>query len=322
MIRIQAYMLDKGVVEVEDPGYIPAILSAKETILWVDFDNPTETEVRLLSDIFNFHPLAIEDCLKESHHPKVDDYGEYLFIILHGIAVKKLEEGLFTEELDIFLGSNYLVTFHYEPRRSVSIPWQRCQQRLNLISRGTDFLLYHIVDTLVDNYTPVIEALDEKLDQIEEEVFSNPDKQTLNKIFGLRRDVLYLRRVILPQREVIYRLSRGEFDLVRKESAIFFRDVFDHLYRIADSIEAYRDVISGALEAYLSVSSNKLNEIMKVLTIITTIIMPLSLVVGIYGMNFEYMPELKWKHGYLMVWMIMIAIAGFLVWFFKKKKWL
>lgn len=322
MIHIQAYIPDKGVVEIKDPGAIPTILSAKENILWIDFDNPTETEVRLLSDIFNFHPLAIEDCLKDVHHPKVDDYGDYLFISVHGIALKKLEEELFTEELDIFLGSNYLVTFHHEPRRSISVSWQRCQQRSNLISKGADFLLYHIIDTLTDNYMPVIEAIDGKLDQIEEKVFSNPDKQTLNKIFDLRRDILYLRRVIIPQREVIYRLSRGEFDLVRRESAIFFRDVFDHLYRIADSIETYRDVISGVLEAYLSISSNKLNEVMKVLTIITTIIMPLSLIVGIYGMNFKNMPELEWKYGYPLVWVIMISLTGFLVWLFKRKKWL
>lgn len=320
MIAIIAYSKEEGYRYFDQPERIPDFLKDKRELIWVDLEAATEPEASILSRYFNFHPLAIEDCISETLLPKVDDFGDYIFLVLHGARVA--EEGLSTMEINFFLGPNYLVTYHDEPSRSINKVKERCLKNSLSITRGADFLLHEILDGMVDNYFPVLDHLDAAIDQVEEEVFSRPEQGTLNKIFNLKKEVMHLRRVTGPQREILNRLSRDPFPVISPKAAIYFRDVYDHLARISDLSESYRDLVSGALEAYLSVVSNRLNEIMKVLTIFTATLMPLTVITGIYGMNFQNMPELQSRNGYYAVLGIMAVIAGGMLFYFRKKKWL
>lgn len=322
MFWLSAVTEEKGFFHSTDPGLLPGLLKDKHATLWVDLEAPTPEEIEILSGVFGFHPLAIEDCLAETHLPKVDDFGDYIFLILHGIKPDS-EPGLFTTaELDFFLSKNYLVTFHRQASRSIQYAKERCMKGALSLSRGLDLLLHEILDRMVDNYFPILDDFDVLIDQIEDEVFERATTETLSKIFMLKRDLMHLRRVVGPQREILNRLSRDEFPVITKRAHIYFRDVYDHLVRIWDLSESYRDLMSGALEAYLSVVSNRLNEIMKVLTVFATIMMPLTVITSIYGMNFDYIPELKWRYGYFMVLGVMAIISLGLLYFFKRKRWL
>jgi magnesium transporter len=320
MLGIIAYSKEEGYRYFDHPEILSALLEDKRSLIWVDLEAATEQESTLLSRYFNFHPLAIEDCISETLLPKVDDFGDYLFLVLHGARVS--EKGLSTMEINFFLGPTYLVTYHDEPSRSINNAKDRCHKNSLSITRGVDFLLHEILDGMVDNYFPVLDHLDEAVDQVEEEVFKRPEQGTLNKIFNLKKEVMHLRRVTGPQREILNRLSRDPFPVISPKAAIYFRDVYDHLARISDLSESYRDLVSGALEAYLSVISNRLNEIMKVLTIFTATLMPLTVITGIYGMNFQNMPELQSRYGYYGILGIMALIAAAMLLYFRKKKWL
>src|SRR3989337_1629282 len=248
-------------------------ISDKNSITWVDFDNPTEKEVALLSDIFKFHTLAIEDCLSFVPNPKIDDYGDYLYVVIHGINAEALKrDELETHDLDIFLGKNYLLTFHKGYFRSIDSVIERCRKNCSLLQKDPEFLMHQIIDALVDNYLPIMDDLGEKVDELEKEIFAGPDRLVLNKLFALKKDILYLRRIVTPQREILKNISSREHKQICFECSLHFKDVYDHLFMISELIESYRDTISGAMEAYLSVVSNRLNEVMKVLTIIATIL--------------------------------------------------
>ncbi len=320
VITAFAYSPPSGAQPVSGEEAIRRALATPGTLVWVDFGDPTDDEVKLLKTLFRFHDLAIEDCVAESQHPKVDDYGEYLYLVVHGV-VGNAGCVFKTEELDAFLGSNFVVTFHYEKRRSVEAVMARVREVAQPMAHGPDGLLVAILEQLVDNYEPAMEVLDQRIAAVEESVFGRPDKKTLGEIFALRKEVLHLRRIIYPQRETVHRLARGEFAEISATTTPFFRDVYDHLYRITDLCEGYRDLLGGALDAYLSVVSNRLNEVMKVLTIISTIMLPLTVIAGIYGMNFDNMPELHWRYGYFMVLGVMAALAGAMVVFFKRRGW-
>jgi magnesium transporter len=315
-----AFSPASGVRSIAGEAEIREALRVPDGLVWVDFDQPTDEEARLLQTLFRFHELAIEDCVQESLHPKVDSYGEYLYLVVHGV-VGDSGASFRTQELDAFLGRNYLVTFHYENRRSIKAAQERVRLVAEPMAHGPDGLLVAILEKLIDNYEPALEHLDRRIAAVEEKVFSQPDRDTLNEMFTLRKEVLHLRRIILPQRETIHRLARGEFPQIAPATAPFFRDLYDHLYRIGDLCEGYRDLLGGALEAYLSMVSSRLNEVMKVLTVISTIILPLTLVAGIYGMNFRHMPELEWRHGYLVALSLMAAIALGMIAFFRRRGW-
>ena len=320
MITTIAYSKEEGYRHFENPEVLPGLLANKRDLIWVDLEMPSEQESAILSRYFNFHPLAIEDCILETLLPKVDDFGEYIFLVLHGSRIS--DEGFSTVETNFFLGPNYLVTYHDEPSRSINKTKERCLKNSPSITRGVDFLLHEILDTMIDNYFPVLDYLDKSVDQVEEQVFKEPGKEILNKIFNLKKEVMHLRRVTGPQREILNRLSRDPFSVISPKAAIYFRDVYDHLARIADLSESYRDLIAGAMEAYLSVVSNRLNEIMKVLTIFTATLMPLTVITGIYGMNFENMPELRTRYGYFATLGVMVFISAGMLLYFRKKKWL
>jgi magnesium transporter len=290
---------------------------------WIDLEDPTVKESTLLEDPFHFHPLAIEDCLSDIHHPKVDDYDSYIFLIVHGIRFDAPTDQFFTRELDVFLGPNYLITHHKGHMRSIESARTQCSKDIMAaMPKGVDFLLHAILDQLFEHYFPNLDSLEDKIQLVQVEVFENPTRETLDRIFTLKRDVAQLRRICTPQREILHRLARGEFKAVSAKAAIYFRDIYDNLYRIVDASYAYQDLMQGTLDAYLSAVNNRLNETMRRLTVIGALLMPLTLITGIYGMNFEHMPELRWRYGYFIVLGAMALFSVGLIRWFKSKEWI
>jgi magnesium transporter len=257
-------------------------------LLWVDFEaTPAESDEPILREVFGFHPLAIDDALTQSHVPKVDDWGEYIYIVLHSVKYDPAEKDrLDTLELDIFLGKNYLVTHHDDPIPAIQRTWEICERDERHLQHGSDHFLYRLTDEVVASYMPVVEALDDAIDVAEDQVFDQPTNATLEQIFALKRAALHLRRIIGPQREVLNKLARDDYRTIDAAARVYFRDVYDHLVRLHDITESIRDLVSGALDTYLSVINNRMNDIMRTLTIITTLFMPISFVAGFFGMNF------------------------------------
>lgn len=270
------------------PAEFPRLIRDRKGMLWVDFmGEPAEQAEPILSS-FGFHPLAIDDAIQETHTPRVDDWGDYLYIVL-SILNYKQEDGVFEseiDELDVFLGSNYVVTFHDQLLTAVEDAWTVCQRDVRHLQGGADHLLYRIVDSLVMGYMPLVEQIDAQIDQIEDQVFDRPRPELLEQIFALKRLLLTMRRILVPQREVLNKLARDDYRVIDPRDRVFFRDIYDHLVRLHDLNESLRDLVSGALDTYLSATNNRMNEIMKVLTIITTFFMPITFITGFFGMNF------------------------------------
>jgi len=323
MINILVQKKEEGAARLEKIEDISAYLGKKDTITWVDVEKPTDRDMQFLEKYFSFHPLAIEDCMTTIQRPKIDRYENCLFIVLHAAMLGPHKDKATSLELDSFVGESYVVTVHLKPIQSVSSTWGRCIKNSAIMTRGAAYLFYFLSDALVDNYSPILEKLDKDVEKTEDAVFKNSDTSTISKIFDLKENVFTLRRILGPQRETMNFLARGGYEpVIPSKLSIYFRDVSDLLARINDNLDSYRDMLSSALDGYMSATSNKLNEIMKVLTIIATIMMPLTLITGVYGMNFAHMPEIGWRYGYFIILGIMIALAGSMLLFFKKKKWL
>ncbi|MCE1254870.1 MAG: magnesium/cobalt transporter CorA [Anaerolineae bacterium] len=296
----------------------------KKGLLWVSLEHPAEDELLLiLRDTFQFHPLAIEDCQSSGYQtPKVDDFDDYLFIVAHALQGGPHLDRLETIELNCFLGETFLVTSSLAPEmQPVDKIWERLTVDERLVRRGPDFICHAILDALVDEYLPFLDDMEAEIDEFEDSVLTDPQPETLQRILALKHNMLALRRVISPQREVMNRLSRDDFPQIKAQHQIYFRDVYDHLVRIQDLSETIRDIVSSALDTYLSSTSNRLNEVMRALTVVSTIFLPLTFLAGVYGMNFKYMPELDWPAAYPLVWLSFGLIAGGMIWFFKKRGW-
>jgi len=324
MIQCTFYLKPDG--ELQDQLNLEQIknsLATGEGLLWVDIEDVTDEDAELLSDVFHLHPLAVEDCVsKNIHPPKIDDFEDYLFIIVHGINYHVESEVVETTELALFLGKNYMVTSHDVPMRSISTILDRIRKDGRLMRRGADFFAHDLIDALVDNIMPTIEEMDEKNDQLEAEALHEPKRETLMSIMQLKRSILALTRVILPQREIVNRLSRGEYALISERTQIYYRNIYDHLVRIEMLTLGLRDMTESVLSTYLSSVSNRMNEVMKVLTLIATIFIPLTFIAGIYGMNFANMPELQWRYGYFTILIVMAVIGISLAVYFKRRSWL
>ncbi len=288
MIR-SLYCTSDGQVRTDlAPDEFDAARQDPHGLLWVDlFREPPEACEPILHHTFGFHPLAVDDALSETHVPKVDDWGAYLYLVLQAIAFNHRNGSeLETLELDAFLGPNYLVTYHEQPITAAESVWSGCQRDEWHLKKGAAHLLYELTDQLVTGYMPVVEEIDEAIDHIENQVFSQPEPGVLEQIFGLKRAVLELRRTLSPQREVLNKLARDDYAVVDARDRVYFRDVYDHLVRLYDINEGLRDLIGGALDIYLSVINNRMNDVMKTLTVITTLFMPISFLAGFFGMNF------------------------------------
>jgi magnesium transporter len=288
MIQSLFYTPDKAIrkdVPVDD---IPKLVRDRRGVLWINFENePAENCLPILQSL-GFHPLAIDDALQEVHVPKLDDWGDYLYIVLNYLDIQP--NGIYwetkIEELDIFLGANYIVTLEDTPIPAIADTLAACDRDIRTVQEGPDHLLYRIADHLVSGYMPTVEKIDAAIDQIEDEVFDRPAPRTLEKLFSLKRILQAMRRILLPQREVMNKLARDDYKVIDPRDRIFFRDIYDHLVRLHDLNESLRDLVGGALDTYLSVINNRMNDVMKTLTIITTLFMPITFITGFFGMNF------------------------------------
>ena len=289
--------------------------------LWVDIQNPEhETIEPLLETRFGFHELATEDSLSATTLPKYDSFPEYDFVIVRTVDVNVSEHVSETYKIAAFLGRNFLFTVHKQPMSAIDNVCNRLPSDKRILERGADFLLYSIVDQMVDAHFPLLEQIEESRRQpAGQHLRREIDSMHLDELLHLKRDINVLRRHTLPQRELLNQISRGDTNFVQQQHLIYFRDVYDHMFRISETIDVDRDQMTGTMEAYLSVVANRTNEIMKVLTIFSAIMLPLSLIAGIYGMNFEHMPELHWIHGYPFALGLMIGIAVMMLgWFVVK----
>jgi magnesium transporter len=313
--------------EISPEGYADAIQN-KSGILWVDFggEDPEPTE-QILLHTFEFHPLAVDDALHETHVPKVDDWEQYIYIAMPAISFTSGEEDIEAIELDIFLGENYIVTHHDLPIQALNRVWDACTKDTRYFKRGADHVLYKLTDELIVDYMQVVESLDEEIEMVEDEVLGKPSAEIVQRIFTLKRATLHLRRVLSPLREVLNKLARDDYEVIDAKDRIYFRDVYDHLVRLHDISESLRDLVGGVLDTYLSVINNRMNEIMKTLTLITTLFMPITFVTGFFGMNF-YQPVSeglsRWTSNPAFIVMLTIVIAtpmGMFLWM-RKRKWM
>lgn len=307
---------------------MPTLLSDTNLFLWVDLEDPSPEEAKyVLEDVFHFHPLSIEDCVMVSESPKVEEYtpreedrfAPYLFIVIHAVDYSRKDGVFATRELNFFLGKNFLVTYHEGPVRSVQVTEERAIRGAGGIARAPDRVAYNLLDSIVDNYKPALDELSLEIAELEQLVLQSPTKDTLNKILQVKKEVLHLRQIIGPQREVLARFARGEFKLIRAHLVPYYRDVHDALFRISGLAQTYADSLTGTLQVYLNMSSNQTSEVVKLLTLITVITTPLMMVGTWYGMNFQNMPELE--HGYWLALAAMIVSTAVTWWYFKRKKW-
>jgi magnesium transporter len=288
MIRAIYYHPNKPIRTDIQPKEYAQLIRDRRGLLWINFDNePVESCLPILQG-FGFHSLAIDDALQEVHVPKLDDWGNYLYIVLSYLSIHENSSAWETtnEELDIFLGENYIVTLHDLPIPALNEAWESCHRDPRTLQGGADHILYKIADNIVNGYMPFVEKIDEAIDRLEDEVFDRPTPQTLESLFAIKRLLQTMRRILLPQREVMNKLARDDYKIIDPKDRIFFRDIYDHLVRLHDLNESLRDLVGGALDSYLSVVNNRMNDIMKTLTIITTLFMPITFITGFFGMNF------------------------------------
>lgn len=336
---VKSLSFDEMVIYLQDP----------QSVFWIDLHRPTDDEIHDLQDVFEFHPLCIEDCMSYSNSPKIDEFDDYIFLVTHEPHLVADTGELEKPEIDFFLGKNYLVSVHHHVSPAIDKTVQRCNAQLlyhqasiytkgarnrtairdNVMFRNSDFILHAILDVVVDHYMPIVDAWDAEIDHVENRVLaSTTDSPVLQDILRIKRRLASFRRVVSPQRDILSRMLHSESRALSKMSHFYFRDVHDHLIRVNEIIESHRDTMTSLLEAYYSVlsnqmnlNSNKMNFVMQRLTIITTIFMPLSFIAGVYGMNFVNMPELQWTYGYYFALGLMIMVAGYLYLFFREKRW-
>jgi magnesium transporter len=304
-----------------DPEKISDLCSEAPNIVWVDVSDPTGQDFDELAKEFGFHPLSIEDCRNAHQRPKIEEYEGYYFIVLYE-ALLNDEAGLELRELSTFLGKNYLVTVHSQPIRAIETAERLWRGWSDLAHRGTGLLTYLLIDSIVDDYLPLLDTLSDRIDELEDQIFGDFQPDTIQQIFRIKKQLLFLRRAVAPLRDVFNTLLRREQPLFSRETAIYFQDVFDHLIRVADTIDTMRDMLGSTMDAYLSVSSNRMNMVMKRLTAISAILMSVTLVAGIYGMNFSYMPELAWRYGYVGTLGSMLVIGMAIYLYFRRIDWL
>ncbi len=300
---------------------LSTLLADPEARLWIDLQNTGEAGFSALAPALTFHPMAVEDCVTDINHPKIDDYRDYLYIALHSARWEDPAQEPVLKELDVLIGKNYLVTYHEEDTRGVERARALLGRRGDLLSRGPDHLLYYILDVMVDNYMPIIEMVHTHLDSLEERVLKRPNRRLLAEILQLKRGTAAIRRVVGPQRDTILAMTRDEYPGIRPEIRPYLRDVFDRMARINEMLDSFRDELATILDIYVSQVSNQLNEVMKVLTAITVVIVPVTLIASIYGMNVHF-PGANTVNGFYASVGLMVATALGMILFFRSRRWL
>ncbi|MEJ2156239.1 MAG: magnesium/cobalt transporter CorA [Desulfobacteraceae bacterium] len=321
MIQYTADNVEKAdVLQIEDlcpPG-------TPDVQIWIDMVGIHDaSKVEALGNQFTIHPLTQEDILNTGHRPKAEEFDDYLYIVFKMLQYDEADHSILSEQVSMVLGAGFLITFQEAPGDVFTPVRDRLAKGKGRIRKsGTDYLAYALIDAAVDQYFHIMEKMGERIEVLEEELTEYPEADVLEHIHNLKREAIYLRKQIWPMRDMLSRLTKGEFDLIREENLIYFSDVYDHIVQLIDTNESYRDVLTGMLDLYLSTVSYRMNQVMKVLTIVATIFIPITFIAGIYGMNFKYMPELEWPWGYGAVWCVMMAIAVIMLFIFKKNKWL
>ena len=306
---------------VADADAIGGFCLNESKIVWMDVSDPTSLDFDSLARQFGFHPLSIEDCRHQHQRPKVEEFPGYYFIVLYEAVLNDLGR-LQLGELGIFLGKNYLVTVHSESIRAIETAERLWRSWTDLAERGTGLLAYLLIDAIVDDYLPLLDTVSDRMDSLEDRIFADFQDESLEEIFRIKKELLLLRRAVTPLRDVFNTLLRREQPIFSRETHTYFQDVFDHLIRVADTIDTLRDMVGSMMDAYLSISGNRMNLVMKRLTSIATILMSVTLVAGIYGMNFDYMPELKWRYGYVGALLSMLVVGLAIYSHFRRIKWL
>ena len=323
-IRIMDYS-DMGLKEMEADTIETCFpFKDKPTNTWINIEGIHDVRVlERLGECYGFHTLILEDILNTDQRPKMEDHGEYIYVVLKMLNSDK-NNSVVIEQISLLLGKNFVISLQEGLEGDVFNPVrERIRSGKGRIRKmGSDYLAYALLDSIVDNYFIVLEKLGEKIEVLEEELITNPKRETLHAIHNLKREMIFLRKSVWPLREVISGLERGESSLISKSTQIFLRDLYDHTIQVIDTVEAFRDMLSGMLDIYLSSVSNKMNEVMKVLTIIATIFIPLTFIAGVYGMNFRNMPEIEWQWGYPLSLLIMGGVAVIMLVFFRKKRWI
>jgi magnesium transporter len=309
--------------EVTSIGEITSIVDPA-SVTWINVAGLHQVEViEAVGQTFGIHPLFLEDILNTEQRPKMEQYDDYLYMILKMIHWRDDPGEIETEQMSIVLGKTFVLTFQEQEQDYFDPLRQRIREAKGRIRQlGADYLAYALLDILVDHYFIILENIGEDIEQVEEELVTNADQDTLQRIHSLKREMLFLRRSVWPLREVIGSLQRGDAPLFHADTLIYLRDVYEHTIQVIDTVETFRDIVSGLLDIYLSSVSNKMNEVMKVLTVIATIFIPLTFLTSLYGMNFKFLPELEWPWGYPALWVVMLTISGGMLFYFKKRDWL
>jgi len=296
----------------------------KPTVTWINVDGLSDTKlIQSLSENFAVHPLVQEDILNTDQRPKVEDFEDFLYIVLKMLRWNDEANEIDIEQVSLILGPNFVISFQERPGDVFEAIRDRIRTSKGRIRKvGADYLAYSLIDAIVDGYFTILEKMGERIEALEEHVVTNPRPATLKDIHKQKRDALFLRKSVWPLREVVSGLQRAESPLVKKETGIYLRDVYDHTIQVIDTMETFRDMLAGMLDTYLSSLSNRMNEVMKVLTIIATIFIPLTFIAGVYGMNFEFMPELHKRWAYPAVLAVMLAVAVLMILYFRRKRWL
>jgi magnesium transporter len=325
-VRITVIDYDENIFQEKQVDNIEDCFKFKTTptVTWINIDGLHDVSIiEKIGRHYDFHPLVLEDILHTGQRPKFEDLDNYIFIVLMMLRFDGENQALFSEQVSLVLGKNYVISF----QEDVGDVFEQIRDRLRnakgkVRKMGSDYLMYTLLDAIVDGYFGILEKLGEKIEFLEEELVNNPTDRVLKQIHNLKREMVYLRKSVWPLRELISGVERSESDLIQDTTGAYLRDVYDHTIQVIDTVESFRDMVSGMLDIYLSSISNRMNAVMKVLTIIATIFIPLTFIAGIYGMNFEYMPELKWHYGYLAVLILMLTVTGGMLLYFKRKKWL
>jgi len=294
------------------------------TVTWINVDGVHDASViEKLGARFDIHPLVLEDIMTTTQRPKTEDLGGEVFVVLRMIEYDEKCSEMTADQLSVILGPNYVISFQETPGDCFGPVRERIRNGKGRIRKlGPDYLAYALIDAVVDNYFFVLEKLSEKIDDLEERLIAEPRRELLHEIHALKRSMIDLRKSVWPLREVVSGLERLESPLIKKSTGVFLRDVYDHAIQVIDTVESFREILTSMVETYLSSVSNRMNEVMKVLTIIATIFIPITFFVGVYGMNFEFMPEIKWRYGYAFVWAVIIAAVVTMLSYFRRKKWL
>ncbi len=294
------------------------------TVTWINIDGIHDINtIEKIGSRYDLHPLTLEDILTAGQRPKFEDLEKYLFIVLNMLSFSDEKRQIQAEQVSIILGPNFVISF----QESVGDVFEPIRDRIRnakgrIRKMGCDYLMYSLIDAVVDNYFVILEKSGEKIESLEEELVSSANEQVLKRIYRLKREMIFVRKSVWPLRELIGGIERSESGLIADSTSVYLRDLYDHTIQVIDTVESFRDMVAGMLDIYLSALSNRMNAVMKVLTIIATIFIPLTFITGVYGMNFKYMPELEWKWGYLAVWLVMITVVAVMLIYFKRKKWL